>query len=97
MSEKKKQTEEELLNEVTTSEYKYGFISNIKEDRIPNGLNKNIIKTISRIKDEPKWLLDWRLKAFSHWEKMEEPQWSNLKYNKIDFGHFSIIFILSYN
>jgi len=73
------------IEELANTEYKYGFISNIKEDRIPNGLNKNIIKTISRIKDEPKWLLDWRLKAFSHWEKMEEPQWSNLKYNKIDF------------
>ena len=73
------------ISEITSADYKYGFITNIKEDRIPNGLNKDIIATISKIKNEPKWLLDWRLKAFNHWEKMKEPKWSNLKYPKIDF------------
>ena len=73
------------IENITSSKYKYGFITDIKEDRIPNGLNREIIEKISSIKNEPKWLLDWRLKAFSHWEKMKEPKWSNLKYPKIDF------------
>jgi len=73
------------IENITSSKYKYGFITDIKEDRIPNGLNREIIEKISSIKNEPKWLLDWRLKAFSHWEKMKEPKWSTLKYPKIDF------------
>jgi len=73
------------IENITSSKYKYGFITDIKEDRIPNGLNREIIEKISSIKNEPKWLLNWRLKAFSHWEKMKEPKWPNLKYPKIDF------------
>ncbi|MBI45450.1 MAG: Fe-S cluster assembly protein SufB [Candidatus Marinimicrobia bacterium] len=73
------------IEKITSSKYKYGFITNIKEDRVPNGLNRNIVKTISKIKNEPQWLLDWRLKAFSHWEKMKEPKWQNLNYPEIDF------------
>ncbi len=74
------------IKELTSSDYKYGFVTDIKEDRIPNGINKDIVKTISKIKNEPKWLLDWRLQAFNAWEKMEEPKWSNLKFNKINFN-----------
>ena len=73
------------LKEITSSEYKYGFTTDIKEDRIPNGLNEGTIRTISNIKKEPKWLLDWRLKAYKQWLKMKEPQWSNLKYPEINF------------
>ena len=73
------------IKEITSSDYKYGFTTKIKEDRIPNGINENIIRTISKIKREPKWLLDWRLKAYNKWIKMEEPKWSNLNYPKIDF------------
>jgi len=73
------------IEKITSSKYKYGFITKIKEDRVPNGLNRNIVKTISKIKNEPQWLLDWRLKAFSHWEKMKEPKWQNLNYPEIDF------------
>ena len=81
MSEKTKQQ----IEDITSSEYQYGFTTDIKEDRIPNGLNEKIIKTISRIKKEPKWLLEWRMKAYKHWLKMPEPKWSNLHYPKIDF------------
>ncbi len=81
MSKKTKQQ----IEDITSSEYQYGFTTDIKEDRIPNGLNEKIIKTISSIKNEPKWLLEWRLKAYSHWLKMSEPKWSNLHYPKIDF------------
>ena len=77
-------TAKEILD-ITSSEYKYGFTTDIKEDRIPNGLNENTVRIISKIKEEPKWLLDWRLNAFNTWEKMKEPKWSNLKYPKIDF------------
>ena len=73
------------IQAITSSEYKYGFKTDIKEDRIPNGLNEGVIRKISSIKNEPKWLLDWRLKGFSHWLKMKEPKWPNLKYPEIDF------------
>jgi len=73
------------INDLKNSDYKYGFITDIKEDRIPNGLNENVIKTISKIKNEPKWLLDWRLKAYKKWLKMKEPKWQKLNYPKIDF------------
>ena len=73
------------IEDITSSEYQYGFTTKIKEERIPNGLNEEIIKTISAIKNEPDWLLEWRLKAFKRWLKMSEPKWSNLKYPKINF------------
>ena len=73
------------IKQITSSDYKYGFVSNIKEKRIPFGLNLNIVKTISKIKKEPKWLLDWRIKAFNRWLKMDEPNWQKLNYPKIDF------------
>ena len=68
------------------AEYKYGFSTNIEEDRISVGLNDKTIKTISKIKKEPKWLLEWRLKAYAKFKKMKEPQWSNLRYPKIDYN-----------
>ena len=73
------------IEDITSSEYQYGFTTKIQEERIPNGLNEEIIKTISAIKNEPDWLLEWRLKAFKRWLKMSEPKWSNLKYPKINF------------
>ena len=73
------------IEDITSSEYQYGFTTKIQEERIPNGLNEEIIKTISAIKNEPDWLLEWRLKAYNRWLKMSEPNWSNLKYPKIDF------------
>ena len=74
------------IKEFTSKEYKYGFTTNIKEDRIPPGLNEDIIKKISQIKKEPQWLLDWRLKSYKSWLEMKEPGWSKLKYPKIDFN-----------
>ena len=68
------------------SDYKYGFITDIKENRIPNGLNEEVVKKISSIKKEPKWLLNWRLKAYKRWLEMKEPDWSNLKYPKIKYN-----------
>lgn len=74
-----------ILEEITRSEYKYGWVSNIESDTAPKGLNEDIIKFISARKEEPEWLLEWRLKAFKHWQKMKEPKWPNVKYPDIDF------------
>jgi len=81
----KEQNEKVLLEELTGSEYKYGFSSDIEADEAPIGLNEDIIRLISLKKNEPEWLLEWRLKAFEIWKKMAEPEWANLKYNKPDF------------
>ena len=70
----------------SNSDYKYGFSTNIEEQRIPPGLNEKTIKLISEIKKEPKWLLEWRLKAYKKFLKLKEPKWSNLKYPKIDYN-----------
>jgi Fe-S cluster assembly protein SufB len=74
-----------ILEEITRSEYKYGWVSNIESDSAPKGLNEDIIRFISAKKEEPEWLLEWRLKAFRHWQKMKEPKWPNVKYPEIDF------------
>ena len=70
-------------------EYKYGFVSDIESESIPPGLSEEIIRTISAKKTEPEWLLDWRLKAYRHWEKLEksqaEPKWANIHYPPIDY------------
>ena len=80
-----KYTEEELEKELETSEYKYGFVTDIETEKAPKGLNEDIIKLISEKKKEPSWLLESRLKAFRYWEKMEEPTWAHVQYPKVDF------------
>ena len=77
--------ETDIIHEVTTQEYKYGFVTNIESDNAPKGLNEDIVRFISAKKNEPEWLLEWRLKAFRAWEKMEEPNWAMVKYPKIDY------------
>ena len=66
-------------------EYRYGFVTAIEEDRIPKGLNEDIVRLISAKKNEPSWLLEWRLKAYRHWLTMKEPTWANVHYPKIDY------------
>ena len=65
--------------------YKYGFVTEIEAETVPKGLNADIIRLISRKKNEPKWLLNWRLKAFEFWQTMTEPTWAKLHYDKIDY------------
>ncbi|HOU02529.1 MAG: Fe-S cluster assembly protein SufB [Bacteroidales bacterium] len=74
-----------IIGEATSGEYKYGFYSDIEVDAIPKGLNEDIIRTISLKKGEPDWLLDFRLKAFRHWQTMKMPEWANLKISPIDY------------
>ncbi|MDB0006867.1 Fe-S cluster assembly protein SufB [Flavobacteriales bacterium] len=77
--------EEKILEEVTGADYKYGFTTDIESDTIPKGLNEDVVRLISSKKEEPEWLLNYRLKAFETWKKMEEPDWANIKYNKPDY------------
>lgn len=75
----------ELLEEITSSEYKYGFYTDIEADEAPPGLSEDIVRFISAKKNEPEWMLEWRLKAYQEWLKMTEPAWANVTYNKPDF------------
>ena len=77
--------ENQFLEKVTSSEYKYGFTTNIEADKIPKGISENIVALISKKKNEPKWLLEWRLKAFKQWQEMQEPDWANINYNKPNY------------
>ena len=71
--------------EEATGKYKYGFVTDIDSDKAPKGLNEDIIRLISAKKEEPKWMLDWRLKAFAMWQKMEAPDWAKLDIPPIDY------------
>jgi Fe-S cluster assembly protein SufB len=75
----------DVLEQAVRSDYKYGFVSNIETEVAPKGLNEDIIRLISAKKQEPEWMLEWRLKAYRHWLTMEEPQWANVKYPPINF------------
>ena len=77
--------QDKVLNEVTSGEYKYGFVTDIETEVIPRGLNEDIIRLISAKKNEPEWLLEFRLKAFRHWQTMKMPTWPNLKIPAIDY------------
>ncbi len=76
---------DEILDEITNQDYKYGFVTDIESDKAPKGLNEDIIRLISAKKNEPEWLLEWRLKAFKLWQGMEEPSWAHVNYPKVDF------------
>ena len=80
---------DEILYEVTQSEYKYGFTTDIETDIIPPGLNEDVVRLISAKKNEPDWLLEFRLKAYRHWTKMEMPDWAYLKIPPIDYQAIS--------
>ena len=82
-------TEEELKKELETQEYEYGFVTDIDSETFEQGLNENVIKEISKRKEEPEWMTDWRLQAYHNWKKMSEPDWSNVKYEKPDFQKIS--------
>jgi Fe-S cluster assembly protein SufB len=73
------------LREITAQEYKYGFVTDIESDTVPRGLNEDVIGLISIKKNEPKFMLEWRLKAYRHWLTMEEPKWAKIHYPPIDY------------
>lgn len=77
--------EKKLLNDITKSEYKEGFVTDVEQEFIPKGLNEDIVRMISKRKDEPQWLLDFRLDAFRKWQKMDMPEWGHLDMPHIDY------------
>lgn len=77
--------ENKIISEVTESEYKWGFVTDIEEEEFPKGLNEDVVRAISAKKNEPEWLTEWRLKAYRNWLTMIEPKWSKVKYPEIDF------------
>ncbi len=83
MADEKK--EKEMLEDVTSGEYKYGFVTDIETDQAPKGLSEDIIRLISHKKNEPEWLLEFRLKAYRHWLTMEEPNWALLHHPPINY------------
>ena len=75
----------DAVAEIDVDKYKYGFSTEIESDKAPKGLNEDIIRFISAKKEEPQWMLDWRLEAFERWKQMDEPEWARVEYAKIDF------------
>ena len=73
------------IDQWETQEYKYGFVTDIESDSLPPGLDEDVVRVISAKKDEPEWLLEWRLKAYRHWLTMTEPTWANIKYPPINY------------
>jgi Fe-S cluster assembly protein SufB len=82
-------TSTEVIEQLANTEYKYGFVTDVEQDIAPKGLTEETIRLISAKKEEPEWLLQWRLKAFRAWLKMTEPTWQNVKYEPIDYQAIS--------
>ncbi|HIB38035.1 Fe-S cluster assembly protein SufB [Mesonia sp.] len=82
-------TEDDLKKELETKEYEYGFYTDIESETFPVGLNEDIVRAISKKKEEPEWMTEWRLEAFRIWSEMEEPDWANVNYPKPDFQNIS--------
>ena len=80
-----KYTEDDLREDLKTKEYEAGFYTDIEYEDFPVGLNEEIVRMISAKKEEPEWMTNWRLESFRIWQKMEEPDWANIKYEKPDF------------
>ena len=80
---------EDILHEVTQADYKYGFTTDIETDIIPVGLNEDVVRIISAKKNEPEWMLEYRLKAYRHWTTMKMPDWAHLKIPTIDYQSIS--------
>jgi len=78
-------TEKETIEQFTKTEYKWGFTTDLETDLAPKGLNEDTVRLISEKKNEPEFMLAWRLKAFRHWLTMKEPKWPNVKYPKINY------------
>jgi Fe-S cluster assembly protein SufB len=83
----------DTIRELAEQDYKWGFVTDVNEDRAPKGLNEDIVRLISTKKNEPEFMLRWRLKAYRHWESLEkaqaEPKWANIKYPPIDYQNIA--------
>jgi len=79
------QTPTNTIEQFATQEYQFGFITDVEQDTFPPGLNEDVIRMLSAKKEEPEWMLEWRLKAYRHWLTMDEPTWANVRYTPIDY------------
>jgi Fe-S cluster assembly protein SufB len=79
------ESESTALDAVVQGDYKYGFTSDVEQETLPKGLNEDVVRFISERKNEPAWMLEWRLSAYRRWLEMKEPDWANVKYPKVDF------------
>ncbi|MFM7156987.1 MAG: Fe-S cluster assembly protein SufB, partial [Bacteroidota bacterium] len=89
MKNQETEQQQDILEEIVSSDYKYGFVSDIDQEIAPKGLNEDSIRLISSKKNEPLWMLEWRLAAFEKWKYMKEPKWPNVSYPDIDFNDIS--------
>src|SRR5665647_3981091 len=85
ITKKMEKDQDKIISDVTSGEYKYGFYSDIEMDRIPKGLSEEVVRLISSKKNEPDWLLEFRLKSYRHWLTMKMPTWPNLKIAPINY------------
>jgi len=83
------ETSSQLIEEVASREYEWGFVTDVEQDFLPPGLSEDVVRAISAKKDEPEWMTEWRLKAYRHWLGMKEPRWANVKYGPIDYQAIS--------
>src|SRR5918912_2773612 len=80
------QTPTNTIEQFATQDYKFGFVTEVEQETFPPGLNEDVIRMLSAKKEEPEWLLQWRLKAYRHWLTMEEPRWwPNISFARIDY------------
>jgi Fe-S cluster assembly protein SufB len=82
-------TESENLESLVNRRYEHGFITDIATESFPPGLDENVVRAISARKNEPEWLLEWRLQAYRQWLDMEEPEWAHIHYPKIKYNEIS--------
>ena len=82
-------TESENLESLVNRRYEHGFVTEIETETLPPGLNEGVVRAISARKNEPEWLLEWRLQAYRQWLEMDEPEWAHLHYPKIKYDEIS--------
>ena len=85
----KKEAEKQIIDQAANEEYKYGFVTDIETNVIPKGLNEDVVRQISALKNEPEWLLEMRLKAYAHWLTLKQPTWGHINMPEIDFQDIS--------
>jgi Fe-S cluster assembly protein SufB len=83
------QTETNTIEQFAAQEYQFGFVTDVEQEMFPIGLSEDVIRALSAKKEEPEWMLEWRLKAYRHWLTMEEPSWANISYTPIDYQSIS--------
>jgi Fe-S cluster assembly protein SufB len=79
------QTSTQTIEQLAKQDYKFGFVTDVEQESLPPGLNEDVVRAISEKKEEPEWMLEWRLRAYRHWLKMVEPKWANIHYPPIDY------------